>query len=72
MQEKAVSVRCIACGRFRYFENKLGHNSPSALGICTGEPWDGNRGQWPVLFHPCKAFIPPVSEKSAVDTGKGS
>ncbi len=58
MHENTGTVKCIKCSHFRYFDSKLGHKSPSALGLCGGEPWDGNRGQWPTLSHPCKAFVP--------------
>jgi len=62
MQEKSGTVRCLSCANFSYFENRLGHNSPSALGLCKADPWDGNRGQWSMLFHPCKSFTPVNKE----------
>lgn len=49
-------IRCALCRHFSYFESKAGHNSPHALGRCAAEPWDGSRGQWPMLQHPCRNF----------------
>ncbi len=51
-------VCCARCGRFEFFPNDKDHNTPHALGKCVGpESWDGNRGQWPKFFHPCKGFV---------------
>ena len=50
-------IRCFECVHFRYFQNDKGHNSPSALGECLVKSWDGNRGQWPMLQHPCNRFV---------------
>jgi hypothetical protein len=47
-------IRCAMCAHFNYFDNAEGHNSPHALGKCEAEPWDGNRGQWPMFLHHCK------------------
>jgi hypothetical protein len=54
---KGSLVQCAACRRFRYFPNSKGHNSPQALGECCSDPWDGDKGQWAELFHPCRDFI---------------
>ncbi|OPX38966.1 MAG: hypothetical protein DRG82_02040 [Deltaproteobacteria bacterium] len=55
--DKGALVQCAACMRFRHFSNSKGHNSPQALGECRADPWDGNRGQWPHLRHPCNDFL---------------
>ncbi len=55
--ERASSVLCGECSHFQYFLNAKEHNSPHALGKCAGEAWDGNRGQWPMLRHPCRNFV---------------
>ena len=52
----SVKVRCIQCLHFSYFENEYDHNSPHALGECRSTPWDGSKGQWPMLEHPCRNF----------------
>ncbi|OIP39240.1 MAG: hypothetical protein COZ70_10060 [Deltaproteobacteria bacterium CG_4_8_14_3_um_filter_51_11] len=62
LNENTGTVRCMKCIHFRYFESAMGHISPSALGICKSDPWDGNRGQWPTLAHPCRAFEEPASQ----------
>ncbi len=50
-------VRCGQCSHFSFFPNEKGHNRPQALGRClAGASWDGNRGQWPLLLHPCPNF----------------
>jgi len=51
-------VRCGDCKYFTQFPNFKGHNTPQSLGKCLTEPWDGYKGQWPMLRHPCKAFVP--------------
>jgi hypothetical protein len=55
--ERGSSVVCVECCHFQYFSNAKKHNSPHALGECPGEPWDGNRGQWAMLRHPCRNFV---------------
>jgi hypothetical protein len=55
-KEQSVKVRCARCLHFSYFDNEEGHNSPHALGSCKETPWDGNRGQWAMLEHPCRNF----------------
>lgn len=58
--EKEGSTRlrqCVACRHFEYFPSRLRHNSAHAFGKCRcTAPWDGNRGQWPMFLHPCKAY----------------
>jgi hypothetical protein len=54
---KGSLVQCAACRGVRYFPNGKGHNSPQALGECRSDPWDGDRGQWAGLFHPCRGFV---------------
>ena len=54
--EQSVKVQCIQCRHFSYIENQYDHNSPHALGACGSKPWDGSKGQWPMLEHPCKNF----------------
>lgn len=55
-KEQSVKVKCIECLHFSYFENEDNHNSPHALGACGSTPWDGSKGQWPMLEHPCRNF----------------
>ena len=55
-ESKESVVRCGDCRHFSFFFNEKGHNSPQALGKCLATPWDGNRGQWPMLLHPCPHF----------------
>jgi len=49
-------ISCNRCVHFKFFENNAEHNSPHALGECSGEPWDGSRGQWAMFQHHCNAF----------------
>ncbi|RLB42108.1 MAG: hypothetical protein DRH12_06510 [Deltaproteobacteria bacterium] len=51
------TVKCAECQHFSFFYNEKGHNSPQALGKCLAKSWDGNRGQWPLLIHPCESFL---------------
>ena len=53
----SAGVECAACKGFRYFVNSKGHNTLQALGECRSHPWDGNKGQWPLLRHPCNSFV---------------
>ncbi|MBW1779621.1 MAG: hypothetical protein JRL30_02670 [Deltaproteobacteria bacterium] len=50
-------IQCAMCRHFSYFDNDDGHNSPSALGRCAADSWDGNRGQWAMFQHHCKQFV---------------
>ena len=49
-------ISCNQCMHFKFFENNAEHNSPHALGECSGESWDGSRGQWAMFLHHCNAF----------------
>jgi hypothetical protein len=62
--ESNGGIRCFECEHFRYFQNDKGHNSPSALGECLVKSWDGNRGQWPMLQHPCSSVS--IAEKKQI------
>ncbi len=55
-QNSGEHVRCGNCRHFSQFPNLKGHNTPQSLGKCLADSWDGNKGQWPMLRHPCKAF----------------
>ncbi len=55
--DKSSLFQCISCKNFRYFINRKGHNSLQALGECRSNSWDGNKGQWPLLNHPCNSFV---------------
>ncbi len=55
--ESKEFVRCGDCKNFSQFPNLKGHNTPQSLGKCLADPWDGNKGQWPMLRHPCKEFM---------------
>ncbi|RLB13801.1 MAG: hypothetical protein DRG63_09645 [Deltaproteobacteria bacterium] len=55
-EDQGRSIRCADCMHFSFFHNSKGHNSPQALGKCLATSWDGNRGQWPLLSHPCAHF----------------
>lgn len=67
--DKGSLVQCAECRRFRYFSNSKGHNSPQALGECRSDPWDGNRGQWAQLHHPCKDFVKRETNPVQADGG---
>ncbi|MDY6881347.1 MAG: hypothetical protein SV686_13985 [Thermodesulfobacteriota bacterium] len=62
-------VRCVTCRQFSYFSNEKSHNSPHALGKCSGAPWDGNKGQWPMFEHSCRDY---VSNSAPEDPAKAS
>jgi hypothetical protein len=65
------TVQCCNCVNFKYFQNDKDHNSPHALGECQVKSWDGNRGQWPMLRHPCSRFDKADQEDMAgVEEGR--
>ena len=56
LQTQPCLVQCVNCSSFSFFENEKGHNSPQAIGKCQQISWNGNRGQWPMIYHPCKYY----------------
>ena len=57
VHDSSAGIGCGACKGFQYFANSKGHNTLQALGECRLHPWDGNKGQWPLLRHPCNSFV---------------
>ena len=47
----------VCCQNCQLFERGKGDQN-NALGLCQGQPWDGNRGQWPKAHHTCGNYTP--------------